>query len=30
MLEAHNLIVRPVKVVGDEGYLLVQSVEGIA
>jgi hypothetical protein len=30
MLERHELVVRPVKVVGDAGYLLVELPEGVA
>ncbi|MBP8054754.1 MAG: hypothetical protein KA314_02880 [Chloroflexi bacterium] len=30
MLQTHHLIMRPVKVVSDEGYLLLQLVEGVA
>ena len=30
MLQGHDLIVRPVEVIGDEGYLLVERLEGVA
>jgi hypothetical protein len=30
MFEGHDLLVGPVKVIGDEGYLLDQLVEGVA
>ena len=30
VLQRHDLLVRPVEVVGDEGYLLVELVEGVA
>ena len=30
VLEAQDLVVRPVKVIGDVGYLLVQAVERVA
>ena len=28
--KVHDLIVRPVEVIGDEGYLLVECFEGVA
>ena len=30
VLEVHDRLARPVKVVGDIGYLLVQAIEGVA
>jgi hypothetical protein len=30
MLEIEHVVVRPVKVIRDEGYLLIQRVEGVA
>ena len=30
VLQRHDLGVRPVKVIGDEGYLLVELLEGVA
>jgi hypothetical protein len=30
MLEVHDGVERPVEVIGDEGYLLVQRFEGVA
>jgi hypothetical protein len=30
MLQVHDGLRRPVKVIGDEGYLLVERFEGIA
>ena len=30
MLQGHDLIVWPVEVIGDEGYLLVECFEGVA
>src|SRR5262249_37022107 len=30
VLEVEHIVVRPVKVIRDEGYLLVQRVEGVA
>lgn len=30
MLELHDLVMRPVEVVGDKGYLLEQGIEGVA
>jgi hypothetical protein len=30
MLQFHHLIVGPVEVIGDKGYLLIQPVEGVA
>ena len=30
VFQVHHLIMRPVKVVSDEGYLLLQLVEGVA
>lgn len=30
MLQVHDLVVRPVKMVGDKGYLLVELIEGVA
>jgi hypothetical protein len=30
MLERHDLCLRPVKVIGDVGYLLVELLQGVA
>src|SRR6202020_1296987 len=30
MIERHDLLVRPVQVVGNKGYLLIQTVRGVA
>jgi hypothetical protein len=30
VLHVHDVVVRPLKVVGDEGYLLIELVEGVA
>ena len=30
MLQVENLVLGPVKVIGDEGYLLIELVEGVA
>jgi len=30
VLHAHDLRARPVEVIGDEGYLLMQLIEGVA
>ena len=30
VFKAHYLVMRPVKVICDEGYLLVQLIEGVA
>jgi hypothetical protein len=30
VLHGHDLPLRPVEVIGDKGYLLVQVVEGVA
>jgi hypothetical protein len=30
VLERHDLVMRPVKVIGEKGYLLVQRLEGVA
>jgi hypothetical protein len=30
VFELHQLLVGPMKVIGDEGYLLVEPVEGVA
>jgi hypothetical protein len=30
MFQVENLVRRPVEVIGDEGYLLVQRLEGVA
>ena len=30
MLQAHDVVVTPVKVIGDKGYLLIHLFEGVA
>jgi hypothetical protein len=30
VLQSHHLIVRPVKVISDKGYLLIELLEGVA
>jgi hypothetical protein len=30
MLQFHNLVMRPMKVISHKGYLLVKLIEGIA
>jgi hypothetical protein len=30
VLKVHDILSRPVKVIGDIGYLLVQAIEGVA
>jgi len=30
VFQIHDLLVGPVKVIGNEGYLLVQLIEGVA
>jgi hypothetical protein len=30
MFQVHHLIVRPVEVIRDKGYLLIKPVEGVA
>ncbi len=30
VLQRHDLLIRPMKVIGDVGYLLVEPVEGVA
>jgi len=30
MIERHELVIRPVEMVGEHGYLLVELIEGVA